>query len=312
MQRLINRGLLAAGLAAALGAGLFATSASAATLNGGSSWPASRGGSFWNAGPCNRGLNYLHGGRPDGLRAVGLTDDQELIAFFVNRPDRECTIGTVDLPGDEQLVGIDYRVQDGNLYGLGGNGGIFTLSTSNANATKVSQLTVALQGTSFDIDFNPAADRLRIISDQGQNLRHDVNTGGTTVVDGSLTYPPSTMVALGVTGAAYTNNDLDASSATTLFDIDTNLDQVAVQSPANSGQLAPTGQLGVNADLRAGFDIYSSVRSGRAVDNRGFAVLNGMGRSVLYAINLLTGVADRIGAFDTDETVIDLAIPLNQ
>jgi hypothetical protein len=31
---------------------------------------------------------------------------------------------------------------------------------------------------SFGVDFNPAADRLRIISDAGQNLAHNVNAGG--------------------------------------------------------------------------------------------------------------------------------------
>ena len=65
-------------------------------------------------------------------------------------------------------------------------------------------LSVALTGTNFGVDFNPAADRLRVISDTGQNLRHDL-TAGTTTVDG-LTYPPATTPATGVTGAAYTNN----------------------------------------------------------------------------------------------------------
>ena len=51
--------------------------------------------------------------------------------------------------------------------------------------------------------------------------------------------------ALGLTGAAYTNNDLNQpSTATTLFDIDTTLDQVVIQSPPGNGILVATGKLG--------------------------------------------------------------------
>jgi Domain of unknown function (DUF4394) len=47
---------------------------------------------------------------------------------------------------------------------------------ADARATKVSQSTAALQRSAFGVDFNPAADRLRV-SDAGQNLRHDANPG---------------------------------------------------------------------------------------------------------------------------------------
>ncbi|TWJ25178.1 uncharacterized protein DUF4394 [Micromonospora endolithica] len=247
-----------------------------------------------------------------GLAAVGLTTDQRLIRFKIDRPEFVCTVGVPDLPGVETVIGLDHRVQDGRLYGVGSSGGIYVLSTRDAAATKVSQLTVGLQGTSFGVDFNPAADRLRIISDTGQNLRHNVNPGGTTIADGNLTYPPSSIAAPGLTGAAYTNNDLDPDTATTLFDIDTNLDQVAVQSPANSGQLAATGKLGVTAGTHAGFDIYSVVRNGRTVANRAYAVLNSATASGIYAADLLTGDVEPVGAFKPTLTVVDLAIPLGQ
>ncbi len=82
-----------------------------------------------------------------------------------------------------------------------------------------------------------------------------------TVADGTLTYPatptaPAT-TATGVNGAAYTNNDLDPNTGTTLFDLDTALDQVVIQSPANAGLLAATGKLGFDASGDTGFDIYS-------------------------------------------------------
>ncbi|MBC2907552.1 DUF4394 domain-containing protein [Streptomyces cupreus] len=246
-----------------------------------------------------------------GLKVTGLTDGQRLVQFRASSPQNVTSIGTVTgLDGDTELVGIDYRVQDGRLYGVGDAGGVYTLGTSNAVATKVSQLSVALQGTAFGVDFNPAADRLRIISDTGQNLRHDVNvaTGG-TVVDGTLTTPPATTPALGVTGAAYTNNDLDAATATSLFDIDTTNNTVVLQSPANAGTLAPTGNLGVDAGPSAGFDIYFSPKDGT---NRGFAALATGGSYRFYKVNLLTGEADSAGAFPSGQQVFDVALPLNQ
>ncbi|MFJ3633359.1 DUF4394 domain-containing protein [Streptomyces sp. NPDC090112] len=248
------------------------------------------------------------------LHAIGLTSDQRLVEFDVNKPSKTWSLGKVSgLSGDSKLVGIDFRVQNEKLYGVGDQGGIYTLNTSNAKAMKVSQLTVALAGTAFGVDFNPAANRLRVISNTGQNLRHNIDDAAaplTTTVDGTLTNPttpPST--AMGVTGAAYTNNDLNAATATTLFDLDTMADRISLQSPANAGTLAPTGNLGVDAALDAGFDIYYNAMAGT---NHGFAAIGTGGSYRLYAVDVLTGKATSKSAFPTKYQVTDLALPINQ
>ncbi|MGC5287494.1 DUF4394 domain-containing protein [Micromonospora sp. DT231] len=312
MHRTIHRGLLLTGTAVVIALLTTSTGAAARPDRVASARTSSPALALLDAGPCTILWDLLNAGGRNGRVAVGLTEDQQLLKFAANRPELPCVIGTVDLPGAENLVGIDYRVQDGRLYGVGNNGGIFTLSTSTAAATKVSQLTVPLSGSFFGVDFNPAADRLRIISDVGQNLRHNVNVGGVTLADGTLTYPPAVAAAPGLTAAAYTNNDLDPLTATTLFDIDTNLDQVALQSPANSGQLVATGSLGVAANPRAGLDIHSTLRGGRAVSNNAYAVLNGGFPSQVYQIDLLTGAAQLTGAFAVKYLVIDIALHLNQ
>ena len=111
------------------------------------------------------------------LRVIGLTDDGRLVSFRARSPERTRHIGYVTgLTGtDTALVGIDFRVQDGKLYGVGNGGGVYTIDPETAEATFVNALTVPLAGTVFGVDFNPAADRLRIISDTGQNLAHNVN-----------------------------------------------------------------------------------------------------------------------------------------
>lgn len=254
-------------------------------------------------------------GAAAGLRAYGITGDGTLMATFTT--DRPTVLDWVravtGLVGDQKLIGIDYRVQDGLMYGVGDQGGIYTIKTPPATAdvvvTKVSQLQVALYGTNFDIDFNPAADRLRVISDNGQNLRHNLHDH-TTVEDTILTTPPATGPARGVTAAAYTNNDLNGATATTLFDIDTKADQVVIQAPANNGTLSPTGSLTLDAGPNAGLDIFSNLTNGKTTSNIAFASLTPYGASTpsLYSINLFTGEATSVGQFPLNIT--DLAITL--
>lgn len=252
-------------------------------------------------------------GRGD-LDVVGLTSDQKLICFEEDDPDDAENIGLISgLNGDDRLVGIDYRPATGDLYGLGNNGGVYVVDDRSAQATLRSRLDVALDGTSFGVDFNPTVDRLRIVSDTGQNLRDNVDANGDTLTDTTLSYPgPPPMTATGVTGAAYTNNDADPNTATTLYDIDSMLDQIVIQSPANSGLLAATGKLGVDTVPTVGFDIYSRVRGGTTVDVNGLASLTVGAQSSLYEITLFNGRADSKGAFSPRHQVIAIAIPLDQ
>ena len=245
-------------------------------------------------------------------QAIGLTSDHRLASFSVTTPERLRLLPRITrLSGDTWIVGIDYRVQDGRLYGVGNSGGVYLLSTAGSRATKVSQLTVALSGTRFGVDFNPAADRLRVISDTGQNLRHDVNAGGVTIADGTLTHPPLTTAAVGVSGAGYTNNDLSDATGTTLVDLDTAADQVALQAPANSGQLSATGKLGVDTGPAAGLDVYSDLARGVTVSNQGFAVLNVGRRAGFYRVSPLTGDATLEGRFPSSARVRDIAVKLD-
>lgn len=168
-----------------------------------------------------------------------------------------------------------------------------------------------MRASDFGVDFNPAANALRVISDTGQNLRQPfASAGAATVVDTSLTTPPAPGTTTGVTGAAYTNNDLDSATATTLYDLATVPNQVAIQSPANSGTLAATGTTTVELAGDTGFDIYSTVRGGKAVELFPYAVNGGR----LYDVALFNGQFDDAGRIGSDKKLVvtDLAIPLNQ
>ena len=196
------------------------------------------------------------------------------------------------LTGDTAIVGIDFRVQDGKLYGVGNASGLYTIGLNGA-ARKVKTLTVALSGTSFGVDFNPAANALRVVSDTGQNLRQPFspNVRAATINDGSLNYTAG-VTASGITSAAYTNNDLSTDSGTTLFVVDSTLDQLAIQAPANNGSLSVTGKLGLDAGPAVGFDIFSTLdANGRANGATGYLVLPADFGANLYTVDLLGGQA---------------------
>ena len=251
---------------------------------------------------------------------IGLSKDKVLGSYDSSVDSNFHAIGALSgfTNGDRTMVGIDFRIQDGLLYGVGNNGGVYTIDTTTAAMTFVGTLSVALDGTAFGVDFNPVANRLRIVSDTGQNLRHDVVTG-ITLVDDALDYAPGTPLntsgptATGITDAAYTNNDLDVLTGTTLFVVDSNLDQIAIQSPPNNGSLAFVGKLTVGVGAITGFDILSSVSGTATTVNTGyFAADNGKGLgSTVYSLNLLTGQASPV-ILNSRFRGIDIALPLGQ
>ncbi|MGM1060254.1 DUF4394 domain-containing protein [Saccharothrix sp. Mg75] len=253
--------------------------------------------------------------QPLALRAFGISTDGKVMTMFTT--DRPTVLDWVreitGLSGDTSLIGIDFRVQNGLMYGVGDQGGIYTITTppqtDDVVVTKVSQLGVALYGTNFGVDFNPAADRLRVVANTGQNLRHNLATHATDE-DAVLTTPPALGPARGVSAAAYTNNDLDASTATTLFDINTATDQLVIQSPANNGTLAAVGSLGFDAQANAGLDIYSDLTGGRTTSVSFFATLTPAGgSSTFYGVNPFTGATTSLGRFPLG--ISDVAIALD-
>lgn len=170
--------------------------------------------------------------------------------------------GTVAVTGTEGLLGIDVRPSDGMLYGLTTDGKIVTLDTATGAATEVSTLTQTLaDGVTAVVDFNPVADRLRVIGSDGMNLRINVDDGAVTV-DGALAFA-ATDAMMGMTPAviagAYTNSTMGpAPEATQLFDID-GMGNLLLQAPPNDGVLNTVGELDLDAFEGLAFDIVTNV-----------------------------------------------------
>lgn len=257
---------------------------------------------------------------PEGLDAIGLAGNgTELVAFRTDDPGGAQDLGAISgLSTDARLIGIDYRVQNGALYGVGNAGGIYLLDDETAAATRVGQLTAVLLGTDFGVDFNPAANALRIISDNGQNLRQPFGAGdapvGGTVSDTTLSRSGTFGPASGVTAAAYKDNDLSPDTTTRLYDLDTTRNRLVIQEPANSGILTGVGPEGRLGDIprTAGLDIFSDLDDdGVAVDNDAFATAALAGTTHLLTIDLFTGQPTSRGTFPRPD-LTDLALPPTQ
>jgi hypothetical protein len=203
----------------------------------------------------------------------------------------------------ENLLGIDFRPANGQLYGLGSTSRLYTIDLTSGTATQVgaSPFAAALSGTNFGFDFNPVADRVRVISDADQNLRLNPNTA-LAITDTMLAYAVGDANAganPNMVGAAYTNSFAGAIS-TTLYAIDSNLDILTIQNPPNAGLLNTVGPLGADSSGAVGFDI---ARNGTAL-----ATLTVGGVAQLYRINLVTGSASLIGPIGGANQIRDIAI----
>lgn len=238
--------------------------------------------------------------------AFGVTVDNNLVRFNLSTPGATTTVGAIGVPVGETIVGIDFRPATNQLYALtidaSNTGRLYAINaaastpTTTVTATPVGTLSVPLEGTQFGVDFNPVPDALRIVSNTGQNLRITMLSSATPVtnVDSTLNRAGVTP-ATGVFAAAYTNNDNDPATSTTLYALDATNDELALQSPPNAGTLNPVGPLGVNASDIGGFDILTTT-SGGTTTNTGYAVLNPDGSlsSILYIISLVGGAATMV------------------
>lgn len=231
-----------------------------------------------------------------GELLVGATSDNKLAVFSSDNPRRVRIIKLSGLAPNERILGLDVRPANGQLYALGSTSQIYIVDLRQRVASPVgSPFSPALRGDFFGFDFNPQADRIRIVSDADQNLRINPDTGAVAAVDTDLDYAAGDSGAgldPGAVGAAYTNNDNNPATPTTLFDIDATRDTLVRQDPPNNGALTTVGSLGVATthSLVAGFDIAAS-------DGTAYALLRSAGsdRPHLYRIDLTTGAASFIG-----------------
>jgi hypothetical protein len=239
-------------------------------------------------------------GQTGPVNLIGLTNENALVRFTTNNPREAMRVPVSGITGT--LLGIDVRPANGLLYGITNANNIYTIDPTSGVATLICTLTTSFDGAlQSGVDFNPQSDRLRLVAKNGQNLRVHADLGA-TATDGTLTYAATDRNAVTkptITAVAYTNSIPNA-PITKTFDIDANLDVLALQEPPNDGVLVTVGPLGIDFGATGGFDILTD-DNGR---DHAFAASG----STLYAIDLATGAATTLGTIgDSSFNLVSLA-----
>ncbi|NKE45483.1 DUF4394 domain-containing protein [Roseomonas frigidaquae] len=238
---------------------------------------------------------------PIGAQAatlIGLTADNMLVRMDSETRRAESPIRVTGTDG--RLLGIDQRPQDGGLYGVTERGQIVRIDPMNGRATQVSRLNMPFEsGGRAVVDFNPVANRLRLMGMSGVNFRVNVDTGE-VVRDGQQKYmdgSPQAGTAPRITAGAYTNSVAPPANApaagqpgapsTALYTIDTLLGAYNLQAPPNDGVQQVKGMLGMGLPVAVGFDVLSDGQGG----NMGF-LLSG---NTLHSVNLADGKLTALG-----------------
>lgn len=200
-----------------------------------------------------------------------------------------------------KVAGIDVRPADGKLYALAADGGVYTVDLATGKATMKSKLDTMLKpGTAATVDFNPVADRLRVMGADGMNLRANVDDGKVTV-DGTLKFAESDMhkgEKPNVIAGAYSNS-FKGTKETALYDVDATIGGLLKQAPPNDGVLNAIGKLGVKVTTAA-FDIWS--------DGNGKNEAWLMAGDWLHSVDLATGKATPAVQIKGVSGVRDIAI----
>ena len=240
-----------------------------------------------------------------GTDLLGLSSDGSRLLRFNTTGIVSLDVPISGLSAGDSLVDIDaFFSGDRRLYGLGNSGTLYRIDPSTG-AASVNVPNAAL-GSPTAMDFNPAADRLRVFSGDS-NFRITPNSGVVTS-DGALGYAGADANAAAnpnLRAAAYINN-VDAPGTTALYSIDSDLDTLNLHSSGPQFSVLNTvADLTLNGGLfdigdQVGFDVLSPMSG----VNLAF-LSNG---NDLYRINLANGQLTALGSVAANVQLRSIAV----
>lgn len=260
-------------------------------------------------------LASIQGTTASAQTVQAVRDGSTLVTLNSSSPGTVLSsVAVTGLGAGQTIAGIDYRPAAPRiLYAISNVGQLYTINARTGVATVVGTPPLpTISAVGFD--FNPTVDRLRIVTQVGQNVRANPNTGTLAATDGTLAYAstdPNAGAIPTVASAAYTNNVAGATS-TTLYVLDTRgalaPARLATQGNAtaspNTGQLFTIGSTGVTSLGVSGFDISATGQSLATLTDPVTRVTS------LYTINLTTGAASLVGVLAGNTSYEGLAIAL--
>ena len=217
---------------------------------------------------------------------VGLTTANTIVSFNTETPHViDTTSAIFGIGSGETLFGLDFRPANRTLYTLSSAGNLYMLvaGTKGFDANLIGNIGIAIGGP-YGLDFNPVADRLRVVTPTDLNLRIAPATAMPTT-DLALNYSGDLSSNPNILDIAYAFNRVGATS-TVEYGIDSRTDSLVSFVSPDAGTLETVGllHLAIADTDRVSFEI-SGVR------NDAFLTRNDR----LYAVNLLTGRATSIG-----------------
>jgi hypothetical protein len=94
----------------------------------------------------------------------------------INAMQSEMATANVTITGlmsGDALTSIDFRPATGELYGVSMMNRLYVINqeTGTARVIGTTALNPTISGTAVGLDFNPTVDRIRLVTNTGQNLR---------------------------------------------------------------------------------------------------------------------------------------------
>ena len=241
----------------------------------------------------------LAAGTASAATLLALGADGQL--FKIDSASQKIT-ATMSASSPSPLRGIDVRPANGRLYALGSDNQLYTLDLSTGAASKVASLNKPLPGSGQAvIDFNPVADKMRMLAADGTNFRVNVDTGEVTV-DGSVAYAADGAYAgkrAQVVAGAYTNA-YAGTQATSLYNVDLASSSLMLQNPPNDGIQQVVGMI-ADGLKNAAMDIASDGKGGNTA-----YLLTG---TTLHTVDLASGKPMTLGdVAGLPGNIIDIAV----
>lgn len=231
-------------------------------------------------------------GTSQAIVVYGLGTGGQIYRFDTALPLITTPVGAATAGG---IVDIDFRGANNRLYGMAGSGATSTINTSTGQLTSVfTSTSIPINGGVSSFDFNPVADRLRVVGGGVNNYRlfpDNAPMPGGTVVNGVA----DGVFSVTLLDVAYTNPFNNTSTGmTALYSIGS--DGFLYTHPGTGAPqfntLSQVGALGVAIGSDIGFDIDSTGTGWLVSGNN------------LYTVNLATGQAQSAGLLGQSFTSI--------
>lgn len=210
--------------------------------------------------------------------AIGLAGDRTLVTIDLNSGQ---VAGMQEAQYEGRLLGIDFRPATNSVIAVTDEFAVVNLEPETGEWTLLVEMSEGMEiedDAPVIVDINPVPDALRFMSG---TTNHRINLAtGEVMIDGALHFGDDTDGTPMLGGTAYSNS-FGSPEETTMFNIDTNLTALLVQTAPNDGTNEMRGALDVEFDGPIAFDIVTDAEG----MNTGWLSANG----ALHTVSLAEG-----------------------